>query len=141
MTFSKFGLSAFPAIFYLCAGSLEMLLHHTPLLENFHGLLSMSSHTVCPCLWISTSFSQLASSTGWPFHLTKYSKYRFHLVFLLTPFSSMRSICGFSTTGICLVHWTSSCLFHVPVSSALYGYKSEILNIREIPTPLANSIS
>jgi hypothetical protein len=57
---------------------LAMLLHHTPLLENFHGLLSMSSRMVCPCFWISASFSQLASSTGCPFHLTKYSKYSFH---------------------------------------------------------------
>jgi hypothetical protein len=28
---------------------LAMLLHHTPSLENFHGILSMSSRTVCPC--------------------------------------------------------------------------------------------
>jgi hypothetical protein len=57
---------------WLCLHALAMLLHHTPSLENFHGLLSMSSHTVCPCFWISASFSQLASSTGCPFHLTKY---------------------------------------------------------------------
>jgi hypothetical protein len=67
---------AYPAIFCFHAGSLDvlaMLLHHTPLLENFHGLLSMSSCTVCPCFKISSSFSQLASSTGWFFHLTRYS--------------------------------------------------------------------
>jgi hypothetical protein len=29
--------------------TLAMLLHHTPSLENFHGLLSMSSRMVCPC--------------------------------------------------------------------------------------------
>jgi hypothetical protein len=29
--------------------TLAMLLHHTPSLENFHGLLSMSSRTVFPC--------------------------------------------------------------------------------------------
>jgi hypothetical protein len=29
--------------------TLAMLLHHTPSLENFHGLLSMSSLTVCLC--------------------------------------------------------------------------------------------
>jgi hypothetical protein len=55
----------------------EMLLHHTPSLENFHGLLSMSSCMVCPCFCISASVSQLASSTGWFFHLTRYSKYCF----------------------------------------------------------------
>jgi hypothetical protein len=109
---------------------LAMLLHHTPSLENFHGLLSMSSCTVCPCFCISASFSQLASSTGWPFHLTRYSKYSFRLVFLLTLLSSMHSIYGFSATGICIVHWITGCSFPILVSSALYGYKSEILNIR-----------
>jgi hypothetical protein len=83
---------------------LAMLLHHTPSLENFHGLLSMSSHMVCPCFWISASFSQLASSTGCPFHLTRYSKYSFLLVLLLTLLSSILSICGFSAIGICLAH-------------------------------------
>jgi hypothetical protein len=49
------------------AGSLDevwMLLHHTPRLKRFHGLLSMSSCTVCPCFCITASVSQLASSTG-----------------------------------------------------------------------------
>jgi hypothetical protein len=49
------------------AGSLDevwMLLHHTPRLKRFHGLLSMSSYTVCPCFCITASVSQLASSTG-----------------------------------------------------------------------------
>jgi hypothetical protein len=75
-----------------------------PCLKKFHGLLSMSSRTVCPCFWISASFFQLASSIGCPFHLTKYSKYSFRLVLLLTLLSSMLSICGFSATGICLAH-------------------------------------
>jgi hypothetical protein len=119
-TISKFVLGAFPAVFCLRAGSLEMLLHHTPLLENFHGLLSMSSRTVCPCLWISASFSQLASSTGWPFHLTKYSKYCFRLVFLLTLLSSMRSICGFSATGICFVHWITLAVHFLSLLPQLY---------------------
>jgi hypothetical protein len=83
---------------------LVMLLHHTPSLENFHGLLSMSSHTIRPCFWISASFSHLASSTGCAFHLTKYSKYSLLLVLLLTLLSNMLSIYGFSATGICLVH-------------------------------------
>jgi hypothetical protein len=100
---------------------LAMLLHHTPWLENFHGLLSMSSCMVCPCFWISASFSQLASSTGWFFHLTRYSKYCFRLVFLLTLLSSMHSICGLSATGICFVHWITGCSFPVPVSSAYMG--------------------
>ena len=98
---------------------LMMLLHHTPLLENFHELLFMSSCTVCPCLWISTSSSQLASSIGCPFHLTKYSKYYFLLVFLLTLLSTMLSISIFSATGICFVHWTSLCSSSSPTSSAL----------------------
>jgi hypothetical protein len=109
--FSKNVLGDFPAVSHLCTISLlaklarlAMLLHHTPSLENFHGLLSMSLHIVCPCFWISTSFSQLSSSTGWPFHLTKYSKYFFLLVLLPTLLSSMRSIYGFSATGICFVH-------------------------------------
>jgi hypothetical protein len=132
-------LGAFPSVRCLRAGSLKMLLHHTPWLEKFHGLLSMSSCTMCPCFWISTSFSQLASSTGWFFHLTKYSKYYFRLVFLLTLLSSMCSICGLSATSICFVHWITGCSFST--SPALYGYKSEILNIREIPIPSGNSIS
>jgi hypothetical protein len=40
------------------AGSLDevwMLLHHTPRLKRFHGLLSMSSCTVCPCFCIALS--------------------------------------------------------------------------------------
>jgi hypothetical protein len=89
---------------WLFLHALAMLLHHTPSLENLHGLLSMSSHTVYPCFYISDSFSQLASSTGWPFHLTKYSKYSFHLVLLPSLLSSMRSICDFSATVICFVH-------------------------------------
>jgi hypothetical protein len=120
---------------------LVMLLHHTPLLETFHGLLSMISHMVCPCLWISTSFSQLASSTGWFFHLTRYSKYCFRLVLLLTLLSSICSICGFSIISICFVHWITGCSIPVSSSSDLYGYKSEILNIGEIPIPSGNSIS
>jgi hypothetical protein len=83
---------------------LAMLLHHTPSLENFHGLLSMSLRMACPCFWIFALFSQLESSTGWSFHLTKYSKYSFLLVLLLTLLLSMHSICGFSATGICFVH-------------------------------------
>jgi hypothetical protein len=95
----------------------EMLLHHTPSLENFHGLLSMSSCTVCPCFCISASFSQLASSTGWFFHLTRYSKYCFRLVLLLTLLSSMHSICGLSCNWHLLRpldHWlliSSLCFF------------------------------
>ena len=81
-----------------------MLLHHTPLLENFHELLFMSSCTICPCLRISASFSQLTSSTRCPFHLTKYSKYSFLLVILLILLSIMLSIYGFSATDICFVH-------------------------------------
>jgi hypothetical protein len=49
---SKFVLAC-PAVLRFHAGSLDvkaMLLHHTPRIENFHGLLSMSSRTVCPCL-------------------------------------------------------------------------------------------
>jgi hypothetical protein len=138
----------------ICAGSsscllpsalarliLAMLLHHTPSLENFHGLLSMSSCMVCPCFCISASVSQLASSTGWFFHLTRYSKYYFRLVLLLTLLSSMHSICGFSATGICFVHWITGCSIPVSVSSALYGYKYETLNIGEILIPSGNSIS
>jgi hypothetical protein len=134
-------LGALPAVRCLRTGSLEMLLHHTPSLENFHGLLSMSSRTICPCFWISALVSQLASSTGWPLHLTKYSKYCFHLVFLLTLLSSMCSICGLSANGICFVHWITGCSFPVPASSNLYGYKSKILNIEEISIPSGNSIS
>jgi hypothetical protein len=80
---------------FLCTGSLDemwMLLHHTPRLKRFHGLLSMSSCTVCPCFWITASVSQLASSTGWFFHFTRYSKYCFLLVFFPTLLSSMHSI-------------------------------------------------
>ena len=98
---------SYPLSSALARLSREMLLHHTPSLENFHGLLSMSSRMVCPCFWISTSFSQLASSTRCPFNLTKFSKYSFRLVLLLTLLSSMLSICGFSATSIFLVHWTS----------------------------------
>jgi hypothetical protein len=89
---------------WLCLHALAMLLHHTPSLKKFHGLLSMSSRMVCPCFWISSSFSQLESSTGWPFHLTKYSKYFFRLVLLPTLLSSMHSIYDFSATGICFFH-------------------------------------
>jgi hypothetical protein len=120
---------------------LAMLLHHTPSLENFHGLLSMSSCTVCSCFCISTLVSLLASSTGWFFHLTRYSKYFFRLVLLLTLFYSMHSICGLSATGICFRHWITGCSSSVPVSLVLYGYKSEILNIKEISIPSGNSIS
>jgi hypothetical protein len=35
--------------YWLCLHTLVMLLHHTPSLEKFHGILSMSSRTVCPC--------------------------------------------------------------------------------------------
>jgi hypothetical protein len=42
----------FPAVFrpYTCLllATFAMILHHTPSLENFHGLLSMSSRMVCP---------------------------------------------------------------------------------------------
>jgi hypothetical protein len=41
--------------------------------QRFHGLLSMRSCTVCPCFKITASVSQLASSTGWFFHFTRYS--------------------------------------------------------------------
>jgi hypothetical protein len=99
----------------------EMLLHHTPSLENFHGLLSMSSYMVFPCLFISVSVSQLASSTGWSFHLTKYSKYSFRLVFLPTLLSSMHSIYGLSATDICFIHWITGFSFSTLASSALYG--------------------
>jgi hypothetical protein len=114
---------------------LAMLLHHTPSLETFHGLLSMSSCMVYPFFCISDSFSQLASSTGWPFHLTRYLKYYFRLVLFLTLLSSMHSICEFSVIGNFFCHWITGCSSPVPISSTLYGYKSEILNIREIPIP------
>jgi hypothetical protein len=71
---SKFWCWRCPTVSSRCAGSLDvlwMLLHHTPRLERFHGLLSMSSCTVCPCFCIVASFSQLASSTGWFFHFTR----------------------------------------------------------------------
>jgi hypothetical protein len=77
------------------AGSLDevwMLLHHTPRLKRIHGLLSMSSCMVCPCFCMTASVSQLASSTGWFFHFTRYSKYYFLLVFLPILLSSMHSI-------------------------------------------------
>jgi hypothetical protein len=119
----------------------EMLLHHTPSLEKFHGLLSMSSCTVCPCFCISASVSQLASSTGWFFHLTRYSKYCFRLVLLLTSLIQyalhLWLICNWHLLHP-LDYWlliSSLCFF------SLYGYKSEILNIREIPIPSGNSIS
>jgi hypothetical protein len=73
-------------------GTHRMLLHHTPRLKRFHGLLLMRSCTVCPCFKITVSVSQLASSTGWFFHFTRYSKYCFLLVFLPTLLSSMHSI-------------------------------------------------
>jgi hypothetical protein len=126
------------------AGSLDvlaMLLHHTPSLENFHGLLSMSSCMVYPCFCISASVSQLAYSTGWFFHLTRYSKYCFRLVLFLTLLFSMHSICGLSATGICFFHWITGYSSLVSVSSVLYRYKSEIFNIGDIPIPLGNSIS
>jgi hypothetical protein len=41
--------------------------------QSFHGLLSMRFCTVCPCFKITASVSQLASSTGWFFHFTRYS--------------------------------------------------------------------
>jgi hypothetical protein len=135
---------ACPTVLRFCAGLLDvlaMLLHHTPLLEKVHGLLSMSSCTVCPCFCMSALLSQLASSTGWFFHLTRYSKYCFHLVLLLTLLSRMHSICSFSATGIYFVHWITSCSSPVSVSPALYGYKSKILNIGEILIPSGNSIS
>jgi hypothetical protein len=139
---SKFhlGFSSCPIVSALACLMSAMFLHHNPGLENFHGLLSMSSLMVCPCLCISASLSQLASSTGWFFHLTRYSKYCFCLVLLLTLLFSMCSIYGLSTTGICFHHWITSGSFPVPVSSGLYGYKSEILNIREILIPSGNSI-
>jgi hypothetical protein len=133
--------SSCPLAFTLAHLMWEMLLHHTPLLGKFHGLLSMSSCMVYPCFWIFPSVSQLASSTGWFFHLIRYSKYFLHLVLLLTLLSSMHSICGFSTTGILFHHWITSFSFPVSASSALYGYKSEILNIEEIPIPSGNSIA
>jgi hypothetical protein len=74
--FPKICARRLPTVFRFRAGSLDvlaMLLHHTPRLENFHGLLSMSSYTVCPFFYISYFLSQLASSTRWPFHLTRYS--------------------------------------------------------------------
>ena len=135
------GLSSCPIASMLARLMWEMLLHHTPSLENFHGLLSMISCMVFPCFCISASFSQLASSSGWFFHLTRYSKYSFCLVFLLTLLSSIHSICGFSATGICFHHWITSYSSPVFASSALYGYKSEILNIGEISIPSGNSIS
>ena len=130
-----------PAVSSKCAGSLDewaMLLHHTPRLENFHGLLSMSSYMVCPCLCIIASFSQLAPSTGWFFHFTRYSKYFFRLVFFPTRLSSMYSICGFAVTGSCFYHWTTSSSVLVSASPALYGYKSSTLNIRDILMPSGN---
>jgi hypothetical protein len=143
MEISKFVLALVQLSLAFCAGSLDvmMLLHHTPSLENFHGMLSMSSCTVCPCLCISASVSQLASSTGWFFHLTRYSKYCFCLVLLLTFLSSMHSICGLSATGIYFVHWITGCSYPVFSSPDLYGYKSEMLNIGEILIPSGNSIS
>jgi hypothetical protein len=60
--------------------------------QRFHGLLSMRSCMVCPCFCMTSSGSQLASSTGWFFHLTRYSKYCFRLVFLPTRLSSIYSI-------------------------------------------------
>jgi hypothetical protein len=141
--FSKFVLAC-PAVFYFRVGSLDvlaMLLHHTPSLEIFHGLLSMSSCTVCSCFCISASVSQLAYSTGWFFHLTRYSKYSFLLVLLLTLLSSMRSICGFSATGNYFFHWITGCSSPVSAYLSLYGYKYEILNIGEILIPSGNSIS
>jgi hypothetical protein len=71
---------------------------------KIHELLFMSSYTVCPCPWIFASLSQLASSIGCPFHLTKYSKYVFLRVFFLILWSIIFSICGFLATGICLTH-------------------------------------
>jgi hypothetical protein len=127
-----------------CAGSLDglsMLLHHTPRLENFHGIMSMSSCMVCPCFCIIASLSQLASSTGWFFHLNRYSKYCFRLVFFPTHLSSMHSICGFSTTGNCFIHWITGSSVPVFASPALYGYKSATLNIRDILMPSDNSSS
>jgi hypothetical protein len=134
-------LGTFPVVLCLRAGSLEMLLHHTLWLENFHGLLSMSSRMVCPCLCISASFSQLASSTRWFFHLTRYSKYCFRLVFLLTLLSSMCSICGFLPMAFAFS--TGSLAAHLlSLLPQLYmGTKSEMLNIGEISIPSGNSIS
>jgi hypothetical protein len=118
-----------------------MLLHHTPRLERFHGLLLMSSWTVCPCFKIVASVSQLASSTGWFFHFTRYSKYCFLLVFLPILLSSMHSISGFCATGNCFCHWTTGSSVPVSASSVLYGYKSDMLKIGDIPMPSGNSSS
>jgi hypothetical protein len=101
----------------------------------------MSSCTVCPCFKISASVSQLASSTGWSFHFTKYSKYCFLLVFLPTLLSSMRSIWGFCATGNCFCHWITGSSVPGPVSSVLYGYKSDMLKIGDIPMFPGNSRS
>jgi hypothetical protein len=117
-----------PAVLCSRAGSLDV--GDAPAsyswLENFHGLLSMSSCTVCPCFFITASVSQLASSTGWFFHLTKYSKYCFRLVFLPTRLSSMHSICGFSATGNCFIHWiTGSSSSSLCFSSGLFSARNE----------------
>jgi hypothetical protein len=53
----------------------------------------------------------------------------------------MHSICGFSTTSNFFSHWITGSSVPVFASPALYGYKSKILNIGEIPTPSGNSIS
>jgi hypothetical protein len=98
---------------------LRMLLHHTPWLKRFHGLLPMSSCTVCPCFRVIASSSQLASSNGWFFHFTRYSKYCFLLVFLPDLLSSMHSISSFCATGNCFYHWITGSSVPVPASSVL----------------------
>jgi hypothetical protein len=129
-----------PAVLlYPRAGSLDevwMLLHHTPRLKRIQGLLSMSSCIMCPCFWITASVSQLASSTGWFFHFTRYSKYCFLLVLFPSRFSSMHSICGFCATGNCFCHWITGSSVPVSASLAPYGYKSETLKIRRYPDAL-----
>jgi hypothetical protein len=61
---------------------------------------------------------------------------------LPTLLSSMHSICGFCATGNCFCHWiTGSSTVPAPASFVLYGYKSEILKIGDIPMPSGNSSS
>jgi hypothetical protein len=140
--FSKFVLAC-PAVFCFYVGSLDelaMLLHHTRL-ENIHGILSMISCMVHPCFCISASVYQLASLTGWLFHLIRYLKYSFLLVLLPTLLSSMHSICALSATSICSIQWITGYSTLVSTSPSLYGYKYAILNIRDILIPSSNSIS
>ena len=128
--------------------SFLMLLHQDFRLEKIHGLMSMSSSIQVPLFCNIVAINHVESSTGWPTHFTKYSKYSSPLVFFFTLLSKIFSSCSLTSTGICFYHWTCYLFLLISSSStvhsdipALYLYKSSTLKIGDIPIPDGNSSS